>query len=141
MFASRVGGSSRPGPSVRSGFTGEGEARRHLKAAVGVAATTGSSPPFILQVARAPATAEEEQALASKPPPLSPGVFGPRAASLSETEAAALQQAEEQRRSAGGRTAGPCPPVTEHKPTQERRTQPRSRDVETQTGQTSLRER
>lgn len=138
MFALRVGGSSRPGPSVRSGFTGEGEARRRLKTAVGVAATTGSSPPFILQVARAPATAEEEP---RSPPPLSPGVFGPRAASLSETEAAALQQAEEQRRSAGGRTAGPCPPVTEHKPTQERRTQPRSRDVETQTGQTSLRER
>lgn len=138
MFASRVGGSSRPGLSVRSGFTGEGEARRHLKAAVGVAATTGSSPPVYSTGCASPG---HSGGRASKPPPLSPGVFGPRAASLSETEAAALQQAEEQLRSARGRTAGPCPPVTEHKPTQERRTQPRSRDVETQTGQTSLRER
>lgn len=136
MFASRVGGSSRPGPSVRSGFTGEGEARRRLKAAVGVAATTGSSPPFILQVARAPATAEEEPR--SPPPHSAPACLdqGPL-----RSQRLKLPHCNRRRSSGGGRTAGPCPPVTEHKPTQERRTQPRSRDVETQTGQTSLRER
>lgn len=135
MFASRVGGSSRPGPSVRSGFTGEGEARRRLKAAVGVAATTGSSPPFILQVARAPATAEEEP---RSPPHSAPACLdqGPL-----RSQRLKLPHCNRRRSSGGGRTAGPCPPVTEHKPTQERRTQPRSRDVETQTGQTSLRER
>lgn len=139
MFASRVGGSSRPGPLVRSGFTGEGEARRRLKSRCRRRGHDGKFSPRLRYRLREPRPQRRKSRLSPRSPPHSvPACLdqGPL-----RSQRLKLPHCNRRRSSGGGRTAGPCPPVTEHKPTQERRAQPRSRDVATQTGQTSLRER